>query len=122
MFRRLILCNPVNPPTAPVVTMVVLSVMVYETCSRLEANAKKLGTEQGQLRQKNSLRQKYDSNTANLWGCGEQCKLNHQQMDHEICELHSELTSMEEAKHNAENRNFEQEVGIFVMERNWTES
>lgn len=59
-----------GPPPPPVIQTVVQTVKVCETCARMEADAKKLRTELGQLRQnENELRQKYDSNTTNLKSC-----------------------------------------------------
>ncbi|XP_058459054.1 macoilin [Malaya genurostris] len=57
-------------PTVPDITLVPPVIKVCETCSRLEAEAKKLRSEISSLKQtENETRQSYDFNTNNLKSC-----------------------------------------------------
>lgn len=94
-----------GPPPPPVVQTVVQTVKVCETCARMEADAKKLRTELGQLRQnENELRQKYDSNTANLKSCLQVKQKEHDELQTRFQELTAQRQQERQSLQTVERR------------------
>lgn len=94
-----------DPPPPPIVQTVVQTVKVCETCARMEADARKLRTELGQLRQnENELRQKYDSNTANLKGCLQAKQKEHDELQTRFQELTAQRQQERQSLQTVERR------------------
>lgn len=94
-----------EPSPPPIVQTVVQTVKVCETCARMEADARKLRTELGQLRQnENELRQKYDSNTANLKSCLQAKQKEHDELQTRFQELTAQRQQERQSLQTVERR------------------
>lgn len=94
-----------EPPPPPIVQTVVQTVKVCETCARMEADARKLRTELGQMRQnENELRQKYDSNTANLKSCLQAKQKEHDELQTRFQELTAQRQQERQSLQTVERR------------------